>query len=97
MSVNTPTGALAAETAHDEAVVTRRKAAEKCQLILETLYDSYDGYKQCAADTKDTAMKLLFDSIAASRNTLIAQLATTIRENFGVEPYVIQFFFYDLL
>jgi len=93
MSSNTATGVLASNVAADDAAAVRRRAAEKCQLVLSTLHDSYDGYRQCAADTKDTAMKLLFDRIAESRADLISQLANTIREDFGVEPYVILIIF----
>lgn len=88
MSSNTATGALASNVAADDAAVVRRKAAEKCQLVLTTLRDSLDGYKQCVADTKDTAMRLLFDKIATSRADLIAQLSNAIRVDLGVEPYV---------
>ncbi|CAF1068200.1 unnamed protein product [Rotaria sp. Silwood1] len=86
MSSNTATGAIASQTASNDAAAVRRKAAEKCQLVLETLYDSFNGYKQCAADTKDPAMKILFDKIAASRANLIAQLSNVIRVDLGVEP-----------
>jgi hypothetical protein len=89
MSTNTATGALASNVAADDAAALRRRSAEKCQLVLSTLRDSYDGYRQCAADTKDTAMKLLFDKIAASRSDLISQLSNSIRVDLGVEPYVI--------
>ena len=88
MSSNTATGSLASNVASDDASVLRRKAAEKCQLVLQTLRDSHDGFKQCVADTKDTAMKLLFDKIALSRADLIAQLTNAIRVDLGVEPYV---------
>ncbi|CAF4287056.1 unnamed protein product [Rotaria sp. Silwood2] len=86
MSSNTATGALASQTVSDESAAVRRKAAEKCQFVLEALYDSFNGYKQCAADTKDTAMRLLFDKIAASRADLIIQLSNVIRVDLGVEP-----------
>jgi hypothetical protein len=88
MSSNTATGALASSVASADSTAVRRKAAETCQLVLSTLRDSYDGYKQCAADTKDSAMKLLFDTIAASRANLISQLSNAIRVDLGVEPYV---------
>ncbi|CAF0743058.1 unnamed protein product [Adineta ricciae] len=86
MSSNTATGSLATNVAGDEAAALRRKAAEKCQVVLEGLHDSFDGYKQCAADTKDTAMRLLFDKIALSRADLISQLSNSIRVDLGVEP-----------
>ena len=86
MSSNTATGTLASHVASDEASAERRKATEKCQLVLETLYDSYNGYKQCADDCKETAMKLLFQKIAASRSDMIGQLSNVIRVEFGVEP-----------
>ncbi|CAF1331693.1 unnamed protein product [Adineta ricciae] len=86
MSSNTATGALASQVASDEASAVRRKAAEKCQLVLETLYDSHNGYKQCAADCKDTAMQMLFEKIAASRADLISQLSNVIQVDLGVEP-----------
>ena len=96
MSSNTATGALASNFAGSDATALRRVAAEKCQLVLSTLRDSYDGYKQCEADTKDVAMRLLFDKIAASRSDLTAQLSNSIRVDLGVEPYVnrfIEFYF----
>jgi hypothetical protein len=89
-NTNTATGKLASNVVSDDAAVAvRHRAAEKCQLVLSTLHDSCDGYKQCAADTKDTIMKLLFDKIAASRADLIFQLSNSIRVDLGVEPYVI--------
>ena len=94
MSSNTATGALASHVASDDAAAIRRKAAEKCQLVLGALHDSYDGYRQCVIDTKDAAMRLLFDKIAASRSDLISQLSNAIRVDLGVEPYVISFIFY---
>jgi hypothetical protein len=89
MSSNTAIGTLASQVASDEAIVVRRKAAEKCQIILETLYDSYNGYKQCADDCKDPTVKLLFQRIAQSRADLIIQLSNAIQIDLGVEPYVI--------
>jgi hypothetical protein len=86
MSSNTATGTLASNFASDDAAALRRKAAEKCQLVLSTLRDSLDGYKQCSIDTKDMAMRLLFDKIAASRSDFIAQLSNSIRVDLGVEP-----------
>ena len=86
MSSNTATGVLASQVASDEAAIVRRKAAEKCQIVLETLYDSYNGYKQCAVDCKDTTMQLLFEKIAANRADLIAQLSNVIKVDLGVEP-----------
>lgn len=88
MSSNTATGALASNFASIGASAVREKAAEQCQLVLSTLRDSFDGYQQCVADTKDVAMRLLFDKIAASRSDLIAQLSNSIRVDLGVEPYV---------
>jgi hypothetical protein len=89
MSLNTATGILASQIASDEAAVVRRKAVEKCQIVLETLYDSYNGYKQCADDCKDPTVKLLFQRIAESRADLINQLSNAIKVDLGVEPYVI--------
>ena len=86
MSSNTATGALASHVASDEATALRRKAVEKCQLLLETLYDSYNGYKQCAEDCKDATAKLLFQKIAASRSDLIAQLSNVIKVDLGTDP-----------
>jgi len=94
MSSNTATGALASQVANDDAAAVRRKAAENCQIVLGALHDSLDGYRQCVTDTKDTAMRLLFDKIAASRIDLISQLSNAIRVDLGVEPYVILFFVY---
>jgi hypothetical protein len=89
MSSNTTTGILASQVASDEAAAIRRKVVEKCQIVLETLYDSYNGYKQCADDCKDTTTKLLFQTIAAKRADLITQLSNVIKIDLGVEPYVI--------
>ena len=86
MSSNTATGALAAQVASDEAGAVRRKAAEKCQIVLETLYDSFNGYQQCATDCKDTTMKLLFQTIATSRSDMIGELSTVIKVDLGLEP-----------
>ena len=86
MSSNTATGALASQVASDDATALRRKAVEKCQLVLETLHDSYNGYKQCAEDCKDPTVKLLFQKIAASRSDLIAQLSNAVRVDLGAEP-----------
>jgi hypothetical protein len=86
MSSNTATGALASQVASDDAVAVRRKSAEKCQIVLETLYDSYNGYKQCADDCKDVTLKLLFQKIAASRADLISQLSNVIKVDLAVEP-----------
>ncbi|CAF1267428.1 unnamed protein product [Adineta steineri] len=86
MSSNTATGALASQVASDEAAVVRRKAAEKCQIVLETLYDSRNGFKQCADDCKDPSMKLLFDKISSIRADFIAQLSNVIKVDLGVEP-----------
>jgi len=86
MSTNTATGSLASNVAANDATIIRRKAVEKCQIVLGGLYDSLDGYKQCAADTKDTAMRLLFDKIAASRAEFISLLSNSIRVDLGVEP-----------
>jgi hypothetical protein len=86
MSSNSATSALASNVASNDAIAVREKAAAKSQLVLSTLYDSYDGYKQCALDCKDTAMKLLFETIAASRNKLIGELSNSIRVDLGVEP-----------
>jgi hypothetical protein len=86
MSSNTATGVLASQVASDEAAAIRRKSAEKCQIVLETLYDSYNGYKQCATDCQDTTIKLLFERIAESRSDLIGQLSSVIKVDLGVEP-----------
>ncbi|CAF0862209.1 unnamed protein product [Rotaria sordida] len=86
MSSNTATGTLASQLASDDAASLHRNIAEKCQIILETLYDSYNGYKQCADDCKDTAMKLLFQTIATSRAEFIGQLSNVIKVDLGVEP-----------
>ncbi|CAF3597659.1 unnamed protein product, partial [Rotaria sp. Silwood2] len=86
MSSNTTTGTLASQIASDEAVSLHRHVAEKCQIVLETLYDSYNGYKQCADDCKDTTMKLLFQTIAASRAEFIGQLSNVIQVDLSVEP-----------
>jgi len=86
MSSHTATGVLASQVASDQAASVHRKVAEKCQLVLETLYDSYNGYKQCADDCNDAAMKLLFQRIAISRADLIAQLSNVIKIDLGVEP-----------
>jgi hypothetical protein len=86
MSTNTATRALASSVAANDAAVVREKAADKCQIVLAALHDSFDGYKQCAVDTKDTAMKLLFDKIATSRADLISHLANSVRVDLGVEP-----------
>jgi len=86
MSSNTATGSLSSNLATDDAAVRRRMSAEKCQLVLSGLHDSFDGYKQCVVDTKDMAMRLLFDKIAASRSDLISQLSNSIRVDLGVEP-----------
>ncbi len=88
MSTNTATGSLATNVAADDAAAVRREAAEKCQIVLSALHDSFDGYRQCAADTRDATMKLLFDKISASRADLISQLTNSIRVDLGVEPYV---------
>lgn len=96
MSSNTATGALASSVANDDATAVRRKAAEKCQLVLTTLRDSFDGYNQCGVDTKDATMKLLFGKIATSRSDLIAQLSNAIRVDLGVEPYVDFYSFIDV-
>jgi hypothetical protein len=88
MSSNTATGVLASNVASNDAGALRRYAVEKCQLVLSTLRDSFDGYEQCVADTKDPSMRLLFSKIAASRAELIAQLSNSIRVDLGVEPYV---------
>ena len=89
MSSNTATGILASQIASDDAVAIRRKTAEKCQIVLETLYDSHNGYKQCADDCKDPTVKLLFQKIAENRAELIHQLAQVIKVDLGIEPYVI--------
>lgn len=98
MSSNTTTGVLASQVASDEAAVIRRNVAEKCQIVLETLYDSYNGYKQCADDCKDTTVQLLFQRIAASRSELITALSNVIKVDLGVEPYgiflLIKFMFF---
>ncbi|CAF1401092.1 unnamed protein product [Rotaria sordida] len=86
MSSNTATGVIASQTVSDDAAAVRRKAAEKCQLVLEALHDSFNGYKQCGVDTKDTTMKLLCDKTAASRADLISQLSNVVRVDLGVEP-----------
>ncbi len=86
MSSNTMTGILASQVASDEAAVVRQKAVEKCQIVLETLYDSYNGYKQCADDCKDPTVKLLFQRISESRAELIIQLSDAIKIDLGVEP-----------
>ena len=89
MSSNTPVEVLATQMISDEATTVLRKAANKCQIVLETLYDSYNGYKQCADDCKDPTAKLLFQRIAESRANLITQLSNVIKVDLGVEPYVI--------
>lgn len=96
MSSNTATGALATNVADEDAAALRRRAAEKCQVVLSVLHDSYNGYKQCVADTKDSAMSLLFDTIATNRSVLISQLSNAIKVDLGVEPYVILFFFFNI-
>lgn len=93
MSLNTTTETLTSPIASDEVDSIHRKIAERCQIILETLYDSYNGYKQCAEDSKDIVMKSLFQRIAASRADLITKLSNVIQIELGVEPYGIFLYF----
>jgi uncharacterized protein (TIGR02284 family) len=86
MSSNTATASLASNTASTDAAVVREKAVLKCQSVLESLYDSHDGYKACAADCKDTTLTLLFQKAAATRADFIAQLANAIRVDMGSAP-----------
>ncbi|CAF4159907.1 unnamed protein product [Adineta steineri] len=81
MTSNTATSVTSCETS-----TACRVAADKCQIVLAGLHDSLDGYRQCAADTKDTPMRLLFDKIASSRADLISLLSNSIRVDLGVEP-----------
>ena len=58
----------------------------KCQTLLEHLYDSYNGYKSCTDDCTDTVLQALSGNIANSRSDFIRQLASVIRNEFGLEP-----------
>ena len=64
----------------------RKTNGKKCQTILEHLYDSYNGYKSCAEDCTDTVLQALSGKIANSRSDFIRQLASVIRNEFGLEP-----------
>jgi len=86
MSANTATGALASNTSSTEATVVREKALLKVQSVLESLYDSHDGYKACAADCKDSALTLLFQKAAATRAQFISVLANVIKVDLGAAP-----------
>ena len=58
----------------------------KCQTVLEHLYDSYNGYKSCAEDCRDTVLQTLSQTIANSRSNFIGQLSSVIRNELGLEP-----------
>ena len=62
------------------------KTAHQCQLVLENLYDSYNGYKTCAEDCKDLELKILFQKIATTRSRFIDQLSSVLRSDFDFEP-----------
>ncbi|CAF1446073.1 unnamed protein product [Rotaria magnacalcarata] len=86
MSSNITTETFATQIAFDEAVTIHRRATEKCQIVLETLYDSYNGYKQCGEDCEDVTLKSLFQRIAASRADLIVQLSNAIQDDLSAQP-----------
>ena len=87
MLSSTETEIFPVQGTSDEVTSTlHRKAAEKCQIVLETLYDSYNGYKQCADGCKDSTTKLLLQTIAANRAEYITQLSNVIEVDFGMEP-----------
>lgn len=79
-SLTKGSGALADDT-HG-----RKKTVHRCQLVLENLYDSYNGYNTCADDCKDLELKILFQQVAADRSDLIDQLSSALKSDFGIEP-----------
>lgn len=53
--------------------------------VLENLYDSCDGYKECAGEVADERMKLLFQRLATQRERMIQELKSRV-EFAGVKP-----------
>lgn len=47
--------------------------------LLEYLYDSFNGYKECAGQVADPIMRELFNSLALRRQEMINELSAQIR------------------
>jgi hypothetical protein len=63
-----------------------KSTGHKCQLVLENLYDSYNGYKACADDCNDLEVKIHFENVAMNRSHFIDQLAGVLKTDLGLEP-----------
>lgn len=50
------------------------KTASKLNSLIETLHDSHDGYKECATETKNLKLKVLFQTLASTRESQINTL-----------------------
>ena len=55
------------------------EAAKAGNDLLEYLYDSCNGYKECADQVADPTMKQLFSDLAQHRQQMIAELKTQVR------------------
>ncbi|CAM2730332.1 unnamed protein product [Rotaria socialis] len=71
---------------HVTSADQHKKAGNKCQTVLEHLYDSYNGYKSCAEDCKDPVLQGVFKTISKIRSDFIGQLSTVIRSELNLEP-----------
>lgn len=56
-----------------------KETAKASNDLLEYLYDSYNGYKECASQVSDPIMRDLFNSLALRRQEMINELSAQIR------------------
>jgi len=56
-----------------------KETAKASNDLLEYLYDSYNGYKECASQVSDPIMQELFNSLALRRQEMINELSAQIR------------------
>jgi len=56
-----------------------KESAKASNDLLEYLYDSYNGYKECASQVSDPVMQELFNSLALRREQMINELSAQIR------------------
>ncbi|CAF1122223.1 unnamed protein product [Didymodactylos carnosus] len=85
-STNTTAAVLAASTPVQHEATDLHDTYKAANDLLEYLYDSYNGFHNCADDIKDTTLKSLFAQIASTRHEMISELTRSIQQLGQGEP-----------